>query len=334
MSAARALMIVLCGMSLSLSGCLERKERITVREDLSAWIACEFTGHIQDVEEGDAMPSKAGGWSAFTEPVEEDQLKLTATLEIPAGAELPATFAAEDDPGALRFPTSLIREERADGIYYHFRRVYLGRDEARYMWLKRAMEQDSRTQELLRADVETLTDGERATLIEHIREIETEKELRYIEAGIAALEGRGQDVGLRIRAAVVQAGEAFDSQAARALLTQPASPQRDEAISAIADRYLQSLREAADHAVRAERLTPAEVLAFRAAEERERRARQVTEDLQDERWEVTVAMPGLIVAHNATRVDNQGATWEFDGQMLMDRDHTLMVTSRIARPAR
>ncbi len=334
MHASRLLVVSICGLALAMAGCLERKERITIREDLSASIECEYSGDANDLTEGDAMPSERTGWMAFIKPEDDNKATLTATIEIAPGAALPGTFAAGPDSVALQFPTGLTKEERADATYYHFRRVYQHRDDARYTWVKRSLEQDSRNYELMHSDVEALSDDDRAKLIDRVRQIETDKELQFVEAGIAALKSRPQDTGLHIRMAVVKAGEAFDTEAAKALLTQPASPERDRAINAAAERYLQSLRDAKDAALRAERLTPAEIQAFNDAETRDRAARMVTEDLQDEVWQVKVTMPGEIVAHNATEADGGTATWDFDGPAVMDRDHILMVTSRVAKKNR
>lgn len=326
---ARLLILSTCGLALALTGCLERKEHITIRPDLSASIACEFSGDADDWEQGDAMPSEAGGWAVTVTPKEDRKVEATATIDIGAGAPLPGTFAAADNLAALRFPTTLTREDRAGGTYYHFRRVYTHREDARYTWIRRSIEQDTQKRDLFHADIDELSEADRATLIDSLRLIATEQELQHIGAGIAALTARPQDVGLRIRAAAVKASESFDTQAARALLMQPDSEDRDRAITEIADRFLQSMRDAAKQALRAENLKPDEVRAYEEAEARDRAARKVTEDLQDEMWEVKVTMPGRVIAHNGNEADDTTVTWTFDSMALMDRDQPLMVTSRV-----
>jgi hypothetical protein len=76
---------------------------------------------------------------------------------------------------------------------------------------------------------------------------------------------------------------------------------------------------------------PRQVGLFFQAHDEELARRAVTEDLDDETWEIRVEMPGEIVAHNAPNIDKAGVTWAFPAKALYDRDHVLMVTSRVAR---
>ena len=61
----------------------------------------------------------------------------------------------------------------------------------------------------------------------------------------------------------------------------------------------------------------------------EKKRREVTEDLQDEKFEIRIQMPGQIVAHDGDEVEGSTVTWKFDGKAMNDRPQTVRVTSRV-----
>ena len=123
--------VLLC----ALAGCMRRKETITINPDGRVNISLEYDGGLADVTEGDAMPSEASGWQVVTEErvTETDdgkpskEMTITGEASFEPGGPLPFTFGDPDDPyfdAYLHFPTTLVVEERPDGTYYHFYRVY------------------------------------------------------------------------------------------------------------------------------------------------------------------------------------------------------------------
>jgi len=129
--------IAICGLaicSLVFPGCLERKEMITVRSDLSVGIALEYSGTKDELAGPDAMPSDTNGWTiirSVKKQGNEEKQVVEATAEFAAGAELPGTYAAAPGP-FLEFPTDVRVEKREDGDFVSFRRVYRPRAFARF----------------------------------------------------------------------------------------------------------------------------------------------------------------------------------------------------------
>jgi len=70
---------------------------------------------------------------------------------------------------------------------------------------------------------------------------------------------------------------------------------------------------------------------FRRRFEFHKTAYDITQDIGDDRFEVSVQMPGTIISHNADSKVNNIVTWSFPGKMLYDRRIEMMVTSRVAR---
>ena len=65
--------------------------------------------------------------------------------------------------------------------------------------------------------------------------------------------------------------------------------------------------------------------------ESQRRELQITGDLGDDTFEITVVMPGEIVGANADSISHREAKWTFSGERFRDRDLELMVSSRVDR---
>lgn len=321
------------GAALLSAGCLERIERITVHQDTSAEVVSIFKGDAADMNAGDAIPQASRGWTIDEQTTKAADGGITterrASLVVPAGGEIPGSYAADPatQAAALRFPTTLTTEVRGDGMYYHFSRVYEARLDAPYVVTKRRVEQDKRLRALAETDATALTRDDRKALLEAFRGVELDKYARYVAAGVGAWEGVPQDVALRVRSAVVDAARGFDVTLALDLLEQPETPERNDAIEALARKFEGTLRDAAAAALDAEALSPREREAFLAAYDAERRSRDVTEDLMDERWEVRVTLPGDVVAHNADAVENGTLVWTFDGAALMDMSKELRATS-------
>lgn len=327
---------------LGLSGCLERKEKIKVQRDGGVEFQLQLEGDPGDFAAGDALPENHGGWQTHDETVKDDDGKekqrREAKLRVPAGGELPDSFAAKDEPlyaAALKFPTTLRVERRADGTYYHFKRVYRGREQARYEYYRKALEKiDSpvkRVQELAGKDPSELSDAERATLVNALRMLESLKMVEYVRGGTEALGDQWpQHYGLKLRQAALDTFERADVGPVLARLQEPPGPERDAAIDEFGKHLIETARKRLRETLRKLDVPAAQIEAFDAGYEREEQRRAVTEDLGDERWEVRLELPGELVAHNGDAIEDGNVVWIFDGEALMDRDVVLMATSRVA----
>ena len=68
---------------------------------------------------------------------------------------------------------------------------------------------------------------------------------------------------------------------------------------------------------------------FAAAYVRADRRHKITNQVGGHKFIIRVRMPGEILAHNARKVDQDGAFWEFHGPAFRDRAYPLMITSRV-----
>jgi hypothetical protein len=334
--------LLLAAGLLLIPGCLERKETIRVDQDGSVRIRVEVDGEPGDFASGDSLPDKYTGWKTQDELRTKDDGKeeqhRIATRRFSAGQPLPDSYADPDGPRygiALMFPTTLEIERRPDGTYYHFKRVYEARAQARYE-VYRELFKDifEEMDQLAGKDPAELTDEQRTRLVEILRLLEALKRAEYVAAGAEALaDVWPQHYGLLLRQALMDHFQRADSAELADLLGQPNTPERNDAINAFGDELIASARDVLHEELVKLRVPRDQIELFFAAHDEEEARRAVTEDLEDETWEVRVEMPGEIVAHNGTDRDETGVIWSFPGKALYDRDHVLMVTSRVTRGA-
>lgn len=321
-------------------GCLERKETIRVARDGAVSMHIELSGDPGDFEAGDPLPEKNSPWRADeateTDADGKERRVRHADRHFAAGQELPDAYVEERDERygtALHFPTSVTIERRPDGVYYHLKRTYQARQNARYNIIR---ELEPQLFEAVKAfggkDPSELSIEDRTKIVEALRKAESAKQVEFVIAGAAAMEKRWpQHYGLLARSALLAQYEKIDAREIAELLGRPESQERDARINRFGEQLLSEGREAVQDTLRKLDVPSREIEQFFDDVDKEQQRRAVTEDIEDERWEVRVELPGDLIASNATRIEDGVLIWEFPGKAMFDRDHVLMATSFIGR---
>ena len=320
------------------TGCLERKETIRVQPDGSVRIEAVFDGDVSDFTGGDALPNKRAGWAVKDESRTDDDDKekqtRTARMRVRAGEDMPDSYAeleTEEYEAALRFPTELSIERRRDGTYYHFDRVYEPRAFARYEYYRHLVEDVIGEDGLLKdRQIEELSDDERLKVLTAFFLIEQGKHLEYVRSGVEAVEEVWpRRYGLAIEKTVKDYFASHDLRPLADLMAQPDYPGRDESINEFGEAMFSTYQDVIEEQMAEMRIPEDEVQAFFDGYALEKMRHEVTQDLQDEKFEIRVQMPGRIVAHDGDRVEGSTVIWEFDAKVFNDRPHTVRVTSRV-----
>jgi hypothetical protein len=320
-----------------LGGCLEREERIVVRDDGSVSVELSFRADSdEELYLGDAVPSEDRGWmvSAWTEHDEQGReiFRLTAEQSFEPGVALPESLGDLRDPYrdvTLRFPSSVMLEPRADGTYYHFRRVYRARPWAQLEVMRQKVLEQAGP--LDRDRLEQLGPAEAAAVVDALAGAEVTRLVHFARLAFADVTPEApQDAWLAVRAAAADALADLDSPALAQLLLEA---EEDPAAAAALERSRAELEHRTLAAMQAAlrdtgRYPPSQINRFLHRFDQHRMAHRVTEDLGDERFTVRVRMPGTVVGHNGSAEQDGVVTWTFDGSMLRDREVELMATSR------
>lgn len=333
------LILLAASAGLLATGCLERKETIRVSRDGSVKMTVTIKGQPADFDTGDALPERGGPWKVEADRMESDPDKSesrvrVATFEGRKGEPIPDSFVDERNPNyetSLRFPTTMNIEKRSDGEYFHFNRRYLARQDARYEIWNQALKET--VDKVAGKDPSDMTDEQRRELVGALRASESLKRAEMVTAAVETMEDREwpQDYGLRLRRAVLETYERVNMDDIVTLMGSPAGEDRDMAINAIGAGLVEKVADRLRHELRELRVRTGDVERFFDAYAAEEARRSVTEDLMDETFRVELELPGEIVAHNATSVEDGKLIWEFPGKWLNDRDHVIMATSRITR---
>ncbi|MCZ6683753.1 MAG: hypothetical protein O7B26_11285 [Planctomycetota bacterium] len=332
----QSILIVACLALLAAAGCLERNETITVKRDGSAEITLAYTGSPEDFRTADALPSAATGWKVKWETRkngDDEERILRTRRKFAAGSELPGSYAADDDADAdlsLAFPTTLHIEERPDGTYYHFRRNYTPRawSNVRF-WNDHFIDDD--IEKLAERPSEDLTLEERVKIMRAFTNIEAYEQVEHARAALAEIDpGLSQDRWLAVRRAVLDVYDSIDLAAFVSQFETLSEEERNAAIDAEGERYEGLARSAMVQALqRFAKYDDGAAETFAAAYERADRRHKITNQVGGHKFIIRVRMPGEIVAHNARKVDQDGAFWEFHGSAFRDRAYPLMITSRV-----
>ena len=315
------------------AGCFAHEERITVLADGSVIIRVVHEADSDaELYETDAAPTAAGGWSV--EPGEEPH-SLTAIATFAAGATLPDGFADPRDPLAdlyVRFPTEVKVEERTDGTYYHFRRVYPRRNWARVRVLQKELENELRDEIDLDKDVDELTPEEIIDATRIFVRYYHLMELELIELAFRDLYPDGpQDRLLALRGYLEESLERGDYSRLAAAIAGAEDPE------AVFEAFMERIEEQRDERAGAALAAAGESNPERTAAFMDRYAWYVhrVDVMQNETFEISVEMPGEIIGSNAESVEGGTATWNFRAGDLGYGDVELMVSSFIAtEPAR
>ncbi|GMU81378.1 MAG: hypothetical protein AMXMBFR47_12490 [Planctomycetota bacterium] len=335
-----ALVLVAATAALLATGCLERKETIRVGRDGSVKMLMTIKGEPSDFESGDALPQRGSPWKVEedrieSEPDKNDVRVRVASFDGRKGEPIPDSFVDERDPNyetCLRFPTTVNVERRSDGEYFHFNRRYLARQEARYAIWNEPLKQS--IDKFAGKDPADMTDEERRELVGTLRAAESMKRAEMVLGAVETMEEEQkwpQDYGLRLRRVVLDTYENVNMDDIVTLMGSPAGEDRDTAINAFGAELVEKVGERMRKELRELHVSSGDAERFFDAYAAEEARRSATEDLMDETFRVELELPGDVVAHNATSVEDGKLIWEFPGKSLADRDHVIMATSRISR---
>lgn len=345
----------------ALAGCVLREEKIQIAKDGSAVVELEISGTPAELANADALPSAKSGWAVqqrIEQDKDEEKLFLTTERSFAPGETWPSTFAAPSDPDgdlSLAFPTELRVEDRPDGVYYFFHRVYTPRNWA-YVQYWQDVFFDEEVQKLGEKPVEELTREERRSIIQAFASFEAFKQAEFARTALAEC---APDLSMTDRLAARQA--LLDVYKNYGLLARSLRlnifDKEDEPVYAIMDRCSFSTEQARDACYDAEAsrllkeahsavtaklrgdlgFKPGQVARYERAFDRARRRYEITNQLGGQHFEVTVELPGEVIAHDGDDASfdeaegMSGVVWRFEGNAFRDRTHELTVVSRVAK---
>ncbi|MEE8153844.1 MAG: hypothetical protein V3T53_02665 [Phycisphaerales bacterium] len=337
---APAVCLVVSTVAMIVFGCVERKVRITVRPEGTVLVVASFsTGSFNELygDDGDAVPSLAGGWlvedSVHVDDKGENHYELNAEAIFPPEFELPGNYAPPGDTAPdvyLQFPTTLVIEERDDGTYYHFHRKYVRRSWADLATRRRLL-LDEPLEEMEDRKFEDMSPQEQTKVLRAFVDFEAAKIMTFARSAyLEVTPDAPQDYWLHTYEDLMQFKNEVDYNRLISLMAIPDQEERDTLLAQEAERWENAAANRLQKAIRTYgRYGGSQLKTFLKRYEWHKRYHKISEDLGDDSFVITVEMPGAIVASNADSVSGRQANWKFDGAQIRDRDIELMVTSRL-----
>lgn len=332
--------VVTLTSALLLTGCLERTERIIVNEDGSVDIQATFKGEQpDDFDNEDRLPKPGGSWiveeSSQPNTDGEEVYTRTATRRLPAGAELPSTFGERSEPNGkayLQFPTTLRIDRRSDGTYYHFARTYEARDFAQAGYLQELADKELQKFGQKSESGQPLTRSDWRAISEQMVKVAIQKyQVWARQAFVETQPYAPQDAWLGVVTALEQFRRNVDYDTIATLIQQNVDAGENaqaNIFEQLAGELERSTIDTINSALTSHPNTSG-TSAFRQRMAFHQKAWEVTQDLNDEKFNIRVEMPGQIVAHNGDSRANNVVRWTFGGEFLHDRKIELLVTSKI-----
>lgn len=336
--------LLLLPLTLLLSGCLEREERVVVAPDGGVSVEHRFQGDAAEFGPvGDALPEAGGAWTVTDEDVARKDGKGSdhvrrASGRFPDAGAVPEGFGRPGDTSSLRFTTSVTRERLPDGsTRTTFERRYLPRA---WAWRERLRERhlpQALLDRLSKEPDETKKEAAKREALVGLLAFERAKGQALLERALQAVAVAGEPAAVTARRALdarARFGAAFDAAwKTDDVLRLVSAPRAEQA--ALEARYRAQTIDAAvaagvDAAVAAGADGEAALeAALRAALEAERRTLEATEDLQDETFCVRVTLPGAVALTDAEALEDDGRTavFRFGGKELAEAPPVLRVVS-------
>lgn len=350
--------ILACVLLIIPTGCLTRKEKITVARDGRISFQLTYEGDAEEFVQGDAMPGELTGWHVNRKSELNDegkeQVTLTASQDFTPAQELPRSYALSDDADAdlyLDFPTSLNIQYKHDGSYYYFKREYTPRSWA-YIehWNNTFL--DDNIKKISNKPIEQLTQSDRLQMVQAFIGLEAFKQIEFAKRALDECELDLPEVyWLLSRQALLDAYQSdhlIDNPKERLLIEEEQrvhtyvdrlfarceSQSRDEQNACFdeeAKRIIQRGYQAMIESLHNQAgLIQHQIDAFERSYERAQKYHAITERLGGHHFEICVNMPGTIVAHNADKSDGHGEVcWKIDGNAFHDRPVVLLTVSRV-----
>ncbi len=325
---------------LVLPACLKRREIVTIDGEGRIRIQHSLQGDEADLDRGpDAMPTGKPWRTSRAKWLKEDgteEHRLEASATFANAAEVPTSFAPDDDrAGSLVFETSLreVRVEETRRVFL-FRRVYRARPWADYDQLFRSRVPDDLAEKLEKpGDIGRLEGDDQERALQVLVDYEIAKMVLWARTAIAGLDLHDEFGPLLATHRIRTALEAWRRENLGPEQVSGFMSLGDQALVATCEDMVAATKEiirreaaavlGADprwNAILFERL--------RAAAEKEH---DVSQDLQDEDFELVLKLPGTLVTDGGGTMTDAGLRFRFRGRDLLDRNQVIEVLYALPR---
>lgn len=319
--------------SVMLSGCIERKEELTIDTHGNVAIHTAFYGDLDAYPPVFDLPN-GGAWKNIKREFDkgEKDLSVTADMDVPYGRKLPDRYDLNDRSGqGLRFPSTVKTYRKGSRTFYEFTRRYQPRKHLRYEIYYEAVDKELEAG-IFKKGIFNVPAAQRDTYLRQLTPAFHASQLRmlYDVLGVMVLQ---QDItqdarremlasaGYRVRQAFPQSR--LETILARVNRLNEASGEMAQVTKEM-DQIFLSVFNGKIRGHNAMLLAK-----FTRLLKDDRRARSITEALNEHVFKIKLKMPGQIVETNGIFSEESlgMVSWEFQGSSLHDGEYILRALS-------
>ncbi|MBN1570229.1 MAG: hypothetical protein JXA73_20475 [Acidobacteria bacterium] len=325
---------MICAISLFLSGCIERKEELTIDERGNVSIHTSFSGDIDQYPPVFDLPN-GGAWKNIKSEFDKKGkkgLEASAEMNIPYGRNLPDRYDLNDHSNrGLRFPSTVKRYQKGARTFYEFTRRYQPRKYLPYEIYYETVDKELE-EEVFKKGIFSVSPTQRDSYLRQLTPAFHSSQLRiiYDVLGIMVFQNDiSQDArrqmllsaGEKVRQAFPQ--NRLETTLARVNKSNEVGDEMDEITKEMDQIFISIFK----NQIRPDRARLS--VKFTQILENERRSRKITDAINEHIFNITLKMPGQIVVTNGIFSEESLGTvsWEFRGSALHDCEYVLHAVS-------
>ncbi len=318
--------LVFVAVILIAGSCLERREQIVIHPDGSVDVIWKAAGHESDAKSGLGLPV-GNPWQIrrWFEKQKDGEQRFHYEAKATFASIDRLSTAFEFSPSDLKIENSLEIKKARGKTFYVFKRVYKGRDWWRFQRIKDKALDKELLERVAKKSFQNLPSSDQEKLVAGLLEFEVNKRVLIVSEGLGrAMIGSGFPVQLIskcLRELEMAYRGSLTSARIRRLLTTQGEVQKTEL------EKTKSALAAAEQSVLSENFKDRPTVNIEQSVASAKADFDLTEDLSDESFQLSLAMPGTIIVTNGEQKGAGSVFWEFKGEDLMNRDIPITAVS-------
>jgi hypothetical protein len=326
---------MICAASLFLSGCIERKEEITIDKHGNTYISTSFKGDIDQFPPVFDLPN-GGTWKNIKQEIMKKEngkdLKVSAEMNIPYGKDLPDRYDLNDQANQqLRFPSTVKTYKKGSRTFFEFTRRYQPRKYRLYEIYYEKVDKELED-EVMKKGIFNVSQTQRDKYLDQLTPALHLSQLRTVYDVLGTMVLQNDISQEARRQLLLSAGENVRKTVTRNKLeTILAHLNKDNDGEDEMDQIIKDIDRVFISILKNQTRPDNGVLSAKLAKllENERHTRKITDAIGGNSFIITLKMPGQIVDTNGIFSEESLGTvsWDFQGSALRDCEYVLHAIS-------
>lgn len=306
-------------LSLVITGCLEKKEKLSVSETGEIQVNWKISGDKKDAHEGLQLPQGSSWttreWQEVQENGKEKFFHQAQAQFVNMDAYLKAMSLGEED---LQVQGYLKIERTNKGSFYHFERLYLARDLGKFQAIKKEEIDPKLGKQVSQKGIYSLSPKNQQKYIQGLINFEIRKRILLVcdALGKTYYNQGGFPLSLidKIKKELKEEyKKSFDYALVQEILSSP-KQKLPRKIKKIEEKLTKKQKSVLENIFQ-----EYPQVDYQKNLQKTLHGYKLSEDLTDESFELTLTLPGKIITTNGVKVNQNTVTWKFHGKELIGK---------------